>query len=549
MSRKIKFVALFISATLFSAFVKSDSDIYFQITKSVDLFGKVYKEISFNYVDEINPEEFMRAGINGMLNALDPYTILIDEKNKDDINLLMDGKYGGIGVSIGIRDNKVVIVEVMEGYSAQRQGIKVGDVILKVNEYNITKEDYENISLHVKGVPGTEVKITVERHGEKKPLIFNLIREEVVIKNLAFYDFIPEDGASAYLKLNGFSRTAGGEIKRAIEELAKRRKINSIILDLRGNPGGLLDAAIDVAEKFLNKDQLVVKVVGRDTNDVKAYFSKEEPLAANIRLAVLVDGGSASASEIVAGALQDHDRGVVVGERTFGKGLVQTVVSMPYNASLKITTSKYYTPSGRCIQRVDYAKNNKVFKNYRQNVSTPFTTDNKRTVFSAGGITPDSLTADTMEFGVVRDLLIKGMYFKFANSVCAESSGLKMKEINLEKIFSDFINFVNEENYVYNSEYEKQIDEMITKMEKEKYDAAIVNSLKNALSEMKKSNDKIINRYKEQILKQITLEFALRIEGSSGRIRESLKTDLQFQTAYNIVNDEILYKKFLKAGN
>jgi carboxyl-terminal processing protease len=294
-------------------FIQGDSDIYFQMSKGIDIFGRVYKEIALNYVDEIKPQGFMLEGIKGMLSTLDPYTVYIDENHQKDIDLITRGKYGGIGATVGIYNDKITIVDLIEGYSAQRQGIRIGDVIKKVDSVKITRENYDELGNYLKREPGTEISITIEREGNKGDIIFNLVSEEIEIKNLTYYGFIPQESNNAYLKLSGFSRTAGDEIRKAIQELRIEKPIETIILDLRGNPGGLLDAAVDVSEKFLTKDDLIVSIIGRNKSDKQVFNAKEEPIARDARLAVLVDHGSASASEIVAGAIQDHDRGIILG--------------------------------------------------------------------------------------------------------------------------------------------------------------------------------------------------------------------------------------------
>ncbi len=257
-SKYVWFSLLIAAALSTFGFIYSNKDIYFEITKNLELFGKVYKEISFNYVDEIDPQEFMRAGIKGMLSKLDPYTVFIDEKNQDDIDLLTNGKYGGVGLSIGIRNDKVTILEILDGYSAQKQGLRVGDVITSVGDKSVSTEKIDEISSFVKGEPGTSVQIKVLRSNESDTLIFNLIREEVIIKNIAFADFYPENSANVYIKLTNFSRSAGDELRSALRGLKNKKEISSIVLDLRGNPGGLLDVAVDVCDKFLNKGVLQV---------------------------------------------------------------------------------------------------------------------------------------------------------------------------------------------------------------------------------------------------------------------------------------------------
>lgn len=541
-----KLLVLPLILLLCSGFFKGDGDVYFKISKSIDIFGKVYRSISTDYVDQIEPEEFMRAGINGMLSALDPYTVFIDEKGKEDINLLTDGKYGGIGVSIGLRNNEVLIVDIMEGYSAQRQGLRIGDVITKIGDTEVNAANFDEISNYVKGEPGTELKLTIKRDDLEEPLQFNLLREEVVIKNLTFYEFIPENSNNAYLKLTGFSRGAGAEIKKGLEELSAKREIKSIILDLRGNPGGLLDAAVDVAEKFLKKGQLIVSVVGRDTTQISEHFSSEEPAASNnVKLAVLVDEGTASASEIVAGAIQDHDRGVIVGAKTFGKGLVQTIIPLSYNTSLKITTAKYFTPSGRCIQKIDYSDHNNVLLPSRILTTKTYNTDNKRLVYSAGGITPDSLVADDDIFSIDEDLLAKGMYFKFATHYYGKNPSMDYAKIEDEKIFNEFTSFIETSNYKYNSGVSKKLKELASIMEDEGYDKSLSADLQQFEKRVKEFEHNELGRYKKNITKEIKMELVPRYAGQSARIKESLKDDRQFDTAYNLLNNHKTYSKML----
>ena len=417
------------------------SDIYFEISKNLELFGRVYKEISFNYVDDVDPQEFMRAGIKGMLSKLDPYTVFIDEKNQDDIDLLTNGKYGGVGISIGVRNDNVTIMDVMEGYSAQKQGIRIGDVISGIGDKVVTPDVIDEISTLVKGEPGTSVQLKILRSGESDTLIFNLVREEVIIKNIAFADFYPENSNNIYIKLNNFSRSAGDELRSSLRELKNKKEIKSIVLDLRGNPGGLLDVAVDICDKFLRKDLLIVSTRGKEINSEKKYFAVEEPLVGNEKLVVLINGSSASASEIVAGAIQDHDRGIILGTQSFGKGLVQTITPLSFNTSLKITTAKYYTPSGRCIQKIDYSKNNSIIPEPDSLKKDIFSTDNKRVVYSAGGISPDSVVEYGIESDLLKDLLAKGVIFNFADDYFYKNENLDYKKLSDEKVISGFKRF------------------------------------------------------------------------------------------------------------
>jgi carboxyl-terminal processing protease len=530
---------------LFSGFFTGKNDLYFEINKNMDLFSKVYKEITFNYVDNVNPEEFMKAGIQGMLNSLDPYTIYIGQDKKDEIDLITNGKYGGVGISIGVRANKVTVIEVLDGYSAQRQGIRVGDHILQAAGKKITPENVEEISSLVKGDPGTTVDLKVTRNDDQDTINFNLVREEVIVKSLTYAGFYPENSSNVYLKLSNFSRSAADEVRNALKELREKKEIKSIVLDLRGNPGGLLDVAVNICEKFLKKGDLIVSTKGRDDSSQKKYFSNEEPMVGNAKLVVLINDGSASASEIVAGALQDHDRGVILGTKSFGKGLVQTITPLSYNASLKITTAKYYTPSGRCIQKIDYAKENKVFAEDDSIPATPFLTDNKRTVYSAGGITPDTTLDYDIEGDITKELLAKGMFFKFADHYYYSHQNENLKSINDGKLFSLFKDYIKEQKFEYTSDAQKEVDKLIQIASTENMDKKISSQLNQLESEFQNAADLDINKYKQEILRETKEEIATRYSGTEGKIKVGLDYDKQFQAALNILNNAALYDKLL----
>ncbi|MGE5432573.1 MAG: S41 family peptidase [Syntrophomonadaceae bacterium] len=540
----VRILAIPVTVVIFSGFFKGDADIYFQISKSMDVFGKVYKEVSFNYVDQLNPEEFMLSGISGMLSALDPYTTFIDEKRKGDIDLLTSGKYGGIGVSIGLRNDKVTIVDIIDGYSAQRQGLRIGDVITNINKQEITKENFDDISSLVKGDPGTEVELSILRDGSDQ-MNFNLVREEVKIKNVSFADFVPEGSNNVYLKLTGFTRTAGEEVQRNLSELKNRKQINSVVLDLRGNPGGLLDAAVDVCEKFLKQNQLIVTVKGRDSSNFKSYKSTEEPVYGNSNLVVLIDSGSASASEIVAAAIQDHDRGVILGTDSFGKGLVQTVIPLSYNTSLKITTAKYYTPSGRCIQKIDYSKNNKVFSNPDSDVQRSYKTDHNRIVLAYGGIKPDTVVSNDSQSNVVNELSSRGLFFKFATVYSNLHNRNDYNRISPDILYAGFMDFLKKEKFDYIPGSEKQLNELIATSEKEKYNKQLIDQLSALKGKFKEMKDYELRNHKAEMVSSIRSELVSRYDGSTGRIKENLKSDKQFLAAYGVASNDQVYSHLL----
>jgi carboxyl-terminal processing protease len=543
--RIILTLSITFSVLLAFGFVVSKSDIYFEITKNLELFGKVYKEISFNYVDEIDPQEFMRAGIKGMLSKLDPYTVFIDEKNQDDIDLLTNGKYGGVGISIGVRNDKVTILEVLDGYSAQKQGIRIGDVITAIGQRKVTPEILDEISSLVKGEPGTPVQIKILRPSEKDTLEYNLIREEVIIKNLVFADFYPENSNNVYLKLSNFSRSAGDEVRSALKRLKDKKEIKSIVLDLRGNPGGLLDVAVDICDKFLNRDLLIVSTRGKELSSEKKYFAIEEPLVGKEKLIVLINGNSASASEIVAGAMQDHDRAVILGTQSFGKGLVQTITPLSFNTSLKITTAKYYTPSGRCIQKIDYSQNNQVIPFPDSLEKNEYSTDNKRIVYSAGGITPDSVVNNGIESDLLKDLLAKGIIFDFADKYYYQNLDADFSKINQEKLLADFKKYLSDSDYTYQSDTEKKINEIVEKLKKEEYSGKLTETLSKLNSDIKEISKLDLNESSEEILSELKVELARRYLGVDAAIKEALKYDKQFNTAFALFKNDTDYLNLL----
>ena len=434
-----------------------DSDMFLKIHRGIDLFGKVYKEIATNYVDEVDPERFMKAGIDGMLKTLDPYTVYIGEKDNDEIDLVTTGKYAGVGITIGLRDGIVTVINPIEGFSAAKQGIQSGDRILEIDGTAITGLPMEDVRLLVRGAPGTTLKMKVEREGETVPLEFVLVREEIPVRNVSYADFV-EEGVG-YIRLERFSRTAGDDVRNALKELKAKGSIQSLVLDLRDNPGGLLDVAVDVVSKFVPDSSLVVTTRGRKSEADRKYYSVEKPFLPDVPLAVLVDRGSASASEIVAGAIQDLDRGVIVGTRTFGKGLVQTITRLSDNTSLKITSGRYYTPSGRSIQEIDYFHRSKegVFTVKPDSLRKEYRTAHNRRVFEAGGIRPDSIVTEEAHGRFIQELHRKAMFFKFANQYAIRSKSLP-DDFNVSAdLLKEFEKFVREKEFTYQEEAEAKL--------------------------------------------------------------------------------------------
>ena len=537
-------LAVLVTAVLIVGFTLTDSDYFFKVNKSIDIFGRVYKEIALNYVDEVDPEKFMESGIDGLLGTLDPYTNFINEHEGDEVELITTGKYGGIGVTIGQRDGFITILTLMDGYSAQRQGLQPGDHILEVDGKSLSGMKPDGVRSLTRGEPGTEVHLKIEREGEAKPMEFVVMREEIQLKNISYADFI-SDGV-AYVHIERFSRSAGDELRLAIKDLKLKGTINSMILDLRDNPGGLLDVAVDVVEKFVPKGSLVVSTRGRKPESEKKYFAAEEPMLADVPLIVLVNRNSASASEIVAGAIQDLDRGVILGTRSFGKGLVQTIAPLSYNTQLKITTAKYYTPSGRCIQEIDYMhKNNDgVFAITPDSLRQQSKTLKGRTEYERGGITPDTVVNEPEPSALHRELLRKSMYFKFASHFVGTHKD-QPAALDESQLAGSFQSYLDGQKFTYQDDGESKVKELADVADKSKYSPTVKELIDHLKSQLETEKSKGIERNKEEVLRALTMEIISRYKGERGRIEASLAGDVQLQTARKLLSNEKEYERRL----
>jgi carboxyl-terminal processing protease len=522
-----------------------DDDIYTEINRNMDVFGKVYKEIALNYVDEIDADKFMKAGIEGMLGTLDPYTNFLDESRKDEIELITTGKYGGIGIIIGLKDSVIVITEILEGYSAQKEGLRKGDKILEVDGISIEGRKMGDIRALVKGSPGTKVLVKVNRSGNE--MEFSLTREEINLKNVT-YRGVFENGIG-YIKLERFNRYAESEVVDALTEIKSKGEVKGIILDLRDNPGGLLESAVSILDKFIDKGNLLLTTKGRRSDSEHKYFANQNPMIdKNVPLIVLVNDNTASASEIVAGALQDLDRGLVLGTKTFGKGLVQIFTPLSYGNQLKITNQKYFTPSGRWIQSKNYFKENKngVFKQNPYFNSTEFKTLNGRTVYAEGGIMPDTVVNGMDDNELLNGLISHDMYFKFADKYITEhpdGSGFAMND----EIVNEFFSYLNMEQFEYTSKAETELAKLKNTLSEKNYSERISQFANELELELKSERLRDFEKSKPVIRHELAKEIMRKYNKPYKNIMDAgFEDDIQLQAAMSIIQTPDIYNGFLR---
>jgi len=542
--RKWLVAVIFLAAAGFA--FREPAEKYFEVAKSLDIFATLFKEVNTYYVDDVDPEKLVKKGIDGMLQSLDPYTDYIPEEELESFRITTTGQYGGIGALIGVVRNKVVITHPYKNFPANKSGLRVGDELVAVDGKSVVGKTTSEISSLLKGQPKTEVEIKVRRFGSTGDLSFRIKREKISLNNVAFYGMVGTD--IAYIKLDDFTPGAAREVAGAVKELTDKGA-KKIVLDLRENPGGLLHEAVNIVSLFVPKGSEVVSTRGKATEWNKVYKTLNNPIDTQSPLVVLTSEGSASASEIVAGALQDYDRAVLIGQKTFGKGLVQTTRPLSYNAQLKVTTAKYYIPSGRCIQELDYAhrKEDGTVVKFADSLKREFQTKAGRKVFDGGGLDPD-VPVTTPLLGTITIALMNGGYiFEYASKYCAENTApASMRDFKFSDAdYKKFEEWLRQSKFSYTTELEKQVNELL---EASKTDGMYddVNkelaSLKSRIETVKMSD---LARFRDQITQYLEDQIAFHYKLAEGQTEVSLQRDPEIQSAVKLLGDPASYKKIL----
>ena len=546
--RKKLLAALALSTLGLASFrAASDNERYFEIAKNLDIFATLFKEVNTYYVDEITPAKLVKTGIDAMLRSLDPYTNYIPEDDIEDFRTMTTGQYGGIGAAVVKRNGKTVVQSAYEGYPAQKAGLLPGDEILDINGVVVDKKSNADISKLLKGQANSMVKLMVTRYGQDKPVEINITRDKIQVDNVPYTGMI--SGDVGYFQLGTFTVDAGKEVRAAVTKL-KEQGAKKIVFDIRDNPGGLLNEAVNISNLFIDKGLDVVSTKGKVTEWNKTYKALDVPLDTQIPVAIITSSRSASASEIVSGVLQDYDRAVVVGERTFGKGLVQATRPLSYNSQLKVTTAKYYIPSGRCIQEIDYAHRSEdgTLGKFPDSLRTAFKTTAGRTVYDGGGVAPDVEVNDREIADITRILLQKSYLFDYATRYRAEHASIpvarvfKLSDVDYQK----FVAYLQGKNISYSTDAEKALTDLSKKVKEEKHydDVRLELEAIRKKVTVNKAND--LQRFKPEIKELLEQEIVSRYYFEKGRIEAGFDDDPNIIAAVAVLNDPNRYAALLK---
>ncbi|HNW51365.1 MAG TPA: S41 family peptidase [Prolixibacteraceae bacterium] len=518
----------------------------FEIAKNLDIYYSLFRELNTFYVDEVDPGKLVKESIDDMLASLDPYTNYIAESDIEDFKFMTTGEYGGIGALISKHGEDIIISEPYENFPAQKSGLRAGDVLLEVSGKSTKGMTTENVSDLLKGTVGQAIQVKIKRYGEKKPLDITIVREKIVIDPISYSGMI--DSTTGYIYLSSFTKDCADKVKKAFFEL-KGNGAQKIVLDLRGNPGGLLIESVNLCNIFIPKDHEVVSTKGKVSEWDKTYKTMFEPVDTMIPLAVLVNRGSASASEIVSGTMQDLDRAVIIGSRTFGKGLVQTTRDLSYNTKLKVTTAKYYIPSGRCIQALDYSHRNEdgSVGHVPDSLISEFSTKNGRKVYDGGGVVPDVKTDDQELSNLSASLIKQFKIFDFATKFRAENETIpSVKNFKItDKMYDDFIAYVEGSNFTYTSETQEVLKQLKESAKSEKYLDLAGDQIDKLEKTLSPDLDRDLKKFREEISDLLRDEIVTRYYYQKGSAQAAIENDLEVKKAIEILANKDEYRKIL----
>jgi carboxyl-terminal processing protease len=525
---------------------KTDHGKYFEISKNIEIFTNLYKELNTYYVDDVDPSKLMRTGVDAMLNSLDPYTNYISESDIEGYRYFTEGKYNGVGASFEKLEEFVFISDVFESSPAQKAGLKPGDKILAVDGKSALNRSVDEVSDILKGAAGTDLELTISRpqlNGADKSMKIKVVRDEVTEQNVPFFGMLND--RVGYIVLTTFTRDAGENVKKAFVELKEKNpNMKGVIFDLRDNGGGLLNEAVNICNIWIPKGELVVTTKGKVVDWDRSFKALNPSVDEQMPVVVLVDKGTASASEIVSGTLQDYDRAVVMGQRSYGKGLVQNMRDIGYNSKLKLTTAKYYVPSGRCIQAVSYDKGKPV--EVPDSLCAVFKTRAGRTVLDGGGIKPDVLLNKSNDFGLMKTLKEKFLLFDYVTMYALKNEKIEEPEKFRFTQFDDFVEYLNKKNFQYDSESEKLLKKLKEEAIKDKYSATIEGELKAIETKIKSDKKNDLLKHKDEIVDEIERAIIARYYFEKGKIKIGLRNDLEIQEAIKVLDDPSRYKALLK---
>lgn len=519
----------------------------FEVIKNLDIFTELYKQLDIHYVDPVSPGQLMKTAIDAMLEELDPFTNYIPEADIEDFTLMTTGQYGGIGALIHRQGDWVVISEPYENFPAHKSGLLAGDRILEVDGQPAKNKSTDEVSKVLKGEPGTFLNLLIEREGEAEPFMVEVRRENVKIDNIPYSGMLNDQ--IGYVKLSGFTQHASREVRKAFNELKDEHGMTGFILDLRGNGGGLLNEAVEIVNLFVDKGELVVSTKGKESSRNRSYQTTSRPLDPDIPVVILVDRASASASEIVSGALQDLDRGVVIGQRTYGKGLVQNVLPLSFNSKLKVTVAKYYIPSGRCIQAIDYSHRGEDGLAYRvpDSLVSEFTTTGGRKVYDGGGIDPDIVIEPSIFNPITQALFTEYIIFDYANKFARENDQiLPPAEFAItDDIYDDFVAFVNSRDFDYTTRSERTLKALKEAVKDEAYYANISTMLADLEGQLMHNKAEDLITHREEISEILRIEIVTRFYHQSGKVEASLINDPEILKAIELLQNMDEYKNIL----